>query len=93
MAVNAAVAAIGMRVDTYIQPGGTGTWYDHNGYPAIPVAGPNGACTFEWVTMPPPKPSPDWKITNHCTGGRSCTPPLSIPGTMPLGTIVQTNCH
>ena len=93
MATNAAVAALGMRVDTYIQIGGVGSWYDHNGDPAIPVAGPNGVCIFTWVSSPPGASTPQqWKVTNKCKAGHSCSPPLGGYSAMPLGTTVQTNC-
>jgi hypothetical protein len=99
--VVAAVAALGMRPTTYIQPAGVGPWYDHtgkpvidhNGNPAIPVGGPHGVCIFVWVNSPPGARQPqEWKETNKCASGHSCSPPLGGFTTMPIGTIVQTNC-
>jgi hypothetical protein len=91
---SASVAAIGMRPGTYIQPGGVGPWYDHNGNPAIPVGGPNGVCIFVWANSPLGLggPAQGWRVTNHCTAGHTCSPPLGGFTSMPIGTIVQTNC-
>ena len=77
MGIKTTIIAIGMRPTTYIQPGGTGPWYDHNGDPAIPVAGGYGVCIFTWVNSPPGASTPQqWKVTNKCTAGHSCSPPL-----------------
>ena len=96
MATNLAIAhAFGASVGMYIQPGGAGDWYDHNGNPAIPVAGPHGVCIFTWVNSPPGALQPrEWKVEYHCTGGHNCSPPVGTgsKAVIPLGTKIQTNC-
>ena len=104
MATNQAIAnAFGGTAGLYVQPGGTGDWYDHNGNklvdqsgnPAIPVAGPNGVCIFTWGPSPPGSLTPnEWKVDKHCKAGHNCAPPAGVGSktAIPLGTKIITNC-